>query len=329
MLRFAFGVGTRSVQFHVGGLSADVWNPRLADCGLAVSLDIFGMVDFIAKHPLNRRGQVKALGRFARWQIASRLVNRPMYLPFVDGTGLMVRRGMTGATGNWYCGLHEPDEMAFVLHALRPGDLFADIGANVGSYTVLAAGAVGANVICAEPLPDTFDHLMTNIRVNHLDALVDAHCCGISDHAGELSFTAGLDTMNRVARPDEGLPTRTVPVVTLDELCKDRCPAVMKIDVEGHELPVLDGASRVLASPELKAIVMETNGAGQRYGVSDDVIIDRLRASGFTPCRYDWQSRTVAPVARGANNTIFIRDPEAMARTCQESRRYTLVNGTI
>ena len=45
--------------------------------------------------------------------------------------------GMTGATGNVYCGLHEFEDMALVLHALRPRDLFVDVGANVGSYTVL------------------------------------------------------------------------------------------------------------------------------------------------------------------------------------------------
>lgn len=329
MLRSPLVSGIGTTRSHIGRCRRTADIHFLPDRGLGVSLNLLGMADFIVKHPLNRGGRIRALGRFARWQIASRLINRPMYLPFVDGTGLMVRRGMTGATGNWYCGLHEPDEMAFVLHALRPGDLFADIGANVGSYTVMAAGAVGANVICAEPLPDTFARLMTNIRVNDLDALVAPHCCGISDHAGELSFTAGLDTMNRVARPDDAVPTRKVPVVTLDVLCKDRCPTVMKIDVEGHELPVLEGASRLLSSPELKAIVMETNGAGQRYGVSDDVIIDRLRDCGFTPCSYDWNSRAIAPVARGANNTIFIRDPDAMARTCPESRRYTLINGTV
>ena len=45
---------------------------------------------------------------------------------------------MHGVTGNVYCGLHDFAEMSFMLHLLRAGDLFADIGANVGSYTVLA-----------------------------------------------------------------------------------------------------------------------------------------------------------------------------------------------
>ena len=47
---------------------------------------------------------------------------------------------MTGATGNIYCGLYEFLDMAFLLHFLRNGDLFGDIGSNIGSYTVLATG---------------------------------------------------------------------------------------------------------------------------------------------------------------------------------------------
>jgi hypothetical protein len=64
----------------------------------------------------------------------------PVVVPFVGDTRLLVARGMRGATGNVYVGLHEFEEMAFALHALRPSSRFIDVGANVGSYTVLAAG---------------------------------------------------------------------------------------------------------------------------------------------------------------------------------------------
>lgn len=47
---------------------------------------------------------------------------------------------MRGATGNVYVGLHEFESMGFVLHVLRSSSAFIDVGANVGAYTVLAAG---------------------------------------------------------------------------------------------------------------------------------------------------------------------------------------------
>lgn len=84
---------------------------------------------------------------------------------------------MTGATGNIYTGLHEFIDMAFCLHLLRPGDLFIDVGANVGSYTILASKVVGANSFTLEPVPETFKRLKRNININDIVSLVDARCC--------------------------------------------------------------------------------------------------------------------------------------------------------
>jgi len=89
---------------------------------------------------MNRSARFAAIGRVIRWQLASRLMPGPITLPYVNGTYLFATRGMTGATGNWYCGLHEYEDMSFVLHTLKPGDLFVDVGANIGSYSILAAG---------------------------------------------------------------------------------------------------------------------------------------------------------------------------------------------
>ena len=115
-------------------------------------MNLLELLGHIVRHPLNRAGKAAAVARLVRWQLASRILAQPVVLPFVNNTRLLVLRGMTGATGNWYGGLHECADMAFVLHALRPGDLFVDVGANVGSYTVLAAGAVQADAIAVEPV---------------------------------------------------------------------------------------------------------------------------------------------------------------------------------
>lgn len=58
------------------------------------------------------------------------------------------------------------------LHFLRPGDLFLDIGANVGTYTVLASGVCGGKIMAFEPDPRTLRHLQRNIELNQLENLV-------------------------------------------------------------------------------------------------------------------------------------------------------------
>jgi hypothetical protein len=92
--------------------------------------------------------------------------------------------GMTGATGNIYTGLHEFTDMAFCLHLLRVGDLFVDVGANIGSYTVLSSKVVGANSLAIEPVPTTYKRLRRNININDISSLVDSRCCAAGKNHG-------------------------------------------------------------------------------------------------------------------------------------------------
>ncbi len=125
-------------------------------------------LSFIVQHPLNRKRRVRALLRFAIWQIQSRLRSDVVF-NWIGGSKLIVRKGMTGTTGNIYCGLHEYADMSFVLHLLRPGDLFLDVGANIGSYTILASAVCGADTIAVEPDKTTASYLSRNIAANDLE----------------------------------------------------------------------------------------------------------------------------------------------------------------
>lgn len=282
-------------------------------------MNVFGLLKFIAAHPLNRSSRLAAFGRFVRWQVGSRCLGRPVALPFVNDTCLLAETGLKGATGNFYTGLHEVHEMGFALHVLRPGELFADLGANVGSYTVLASAA-GARVIAVEPVPATFACLERNIRLNAIDA--EAHCCGLSDEPGELPFTIGLDAMNKVATAEDSGPTVLVPVRRLDDLLGGRVPYLMKIDVEGHEPALLAGAAETLAEPGLQAVLMETTSHVPE-------LLAIMAGHGFKPYAYDALERQLAPAVLPAANVIFLRDIAAVQERCRSAPRFTLVNGSI
>jgi FkbM family methyltransferase len=288
------------------------------------------LVTYVWRHPLNAPGRIAALGRVARWQVASRIMDCPIAMPFVDETLLLMSRGMTGATGNWYCGLHEFRDMGFVLHALRPDDRFLDVGANVGSYTILAAGGVGARVTAVEPIAVTVEKLRRNVRLNGLSAKVTVVQCGLSDSAGTLRFTCNLDTTNRVLSNGEGTNRSvTVPVRTLDEVVGGDAPAVIKIDVEGYEALVLRGATRTLADPRLLAVVTEVNASGRRYGVRDDQLTAAMREHGFSPFAYDPFRRRLTDVSMADSNIVFVRDRAAVQSRATSARRYKLVNGEL
>lgn len=204
-----------------------------------------------------------------------------------------------------------------------------DVGANIGSYTVLAGGGVKARVTAVEPIPATYAHLQRNVALNGLTDLV--RCCqlGLSDKAGALRFSSGLDTVNHVLAEGEDLPGVDVLVTRLDDLVGQDVPVLMKIDVEGHELAVLHGGAATLGDPRLLAVIMETNGSGVRYGVSDDQLIAVMRGHGFVPFGYDPFGRRLVDVRASSGNTVFVRDKAAVEARVKAAPRFRLVNGEI
>ena len=82
---------------------------------------------FFLSHPLGRKSLAKSWLRFAKFQLQSRLWGGTVVCNFVNDSTLTVERGMTGATGNVYVGLHEFNDMALICHLLRHDDLFLDV----------------------------------------------------------------------------------------------------------------------------------------------------------------------------------------------------------
>lgn len=272
-------------------------------------MSLYSTIKYLMAHPVGKRHKLATLKRFFGWQLSSRITPYPVLYPFVGRTNFLVRRGMTGATGNIYVGLHEFTDMAFVLHFLREGDFFADIGANVGSYTLLASGVVGASTIAFEPVPETFQHLVNNVRVNHLDTWVSCQNIGLGDMNGEIRFTTDGDTVNHVATETDKGQQMAVPVRRLDDVLQGKTPILLKIDVEGYETNVLKGAEKTLQSSDLQAIIIELNGSGTRYGLDERLIHQQLIGLGFAPFVYQPYSRQLQrEESFGSHNTIYLRD---------------------
>jgi FkbM family methyltransferase len=268
----------------------------------------------IRTHPM-LKSRVAAYGRWARWQLRSRLAAGPIIVPFVNGTKLSVRAGMHGATKNIYLGLDEYRAMTFVAHFLRPGELFADVGANVGTFTVLASGVVGARTKAFEPSPDAANDLRANIGLNRLESLVEVRAIALGDTAGEIGFTTGLGPMNHVLRDAES--SQQVQTSTLDAEFPV-APTLLKLDAEGFEGAILEGGRRTLASPALLALVVEITEHCQRYGVTPSELFDRIVRFGFVPVHYDPLLRRLTPRSTSGSRwseeqtTIFVRNVDAV-----------------
>ncbi|MDC0434305.1 FkbM family methyltransferase [bacterium] len=219
---------------------------------------------------------------------------------------------MTGATGNIYCGLHEYEDMAFVLHLLRSGDLFVDVGANIGSYTILASAA-GAKILAFEPVLSTFESLLDNIYLNRLQELVEARNAAVGSTVDILAMSADQGPTNKVVKRGETYAGETIQVqqVSLDKVLKGNIPKIIKIDVEGYESEVLTGATKTLEDSRLQAVIMELNGSGHSYGYNESELHQYMIDIGFSNCTYEPASRSICKVDvehSGVGNTLYIRD---------------------
>lgn len=168
-----------------------------------------------------------------------------MRLQPVEPYGFAVWGGNYLAAGN-----HEAAELAIVAGVLRDRDLLVDVGANSGLFACLAA-SMGVPSVALEPMPGNLDILRRNIAHNGFTDLIEIMPVAASDSIGTVPFY-GREQGASLIRGWGGqaaFDKIDVPTDTLDNLVdlRDRA-AFVKIDVEGAELSVLRGATRLLAS---------------------------------------------------------------------------------
>jgi FkbM family methyltransferase len=280
---------------------------------------------YVADHPVNRNRKFRAVAEYGFIQVAARLVPGEVCVPFPNRTRLMVSPHMKGAAHFIAPRLNEFDDMAFVMHFLRPGDLFADVGANVGAFTVLAAGVAGAKTISFEPSPITFEMLATNVRLNNLIDRARPVNAAVGRTIGSVSFSSGLGTENHVAAAGEKENSVTVPMTTLDAELAPQPATLLKVDVEGFETEVFGGAENTLKNRALQAIIIERNGSGNRYGYDEAALHEHIRRHDFQPCSYLPFTRQLRPLTDAeAGNIIYLRDPAAAEERLRSAPAFTL-----
>ena len=283
----------------------------------------------ILNHPLNKDRKLAALADFFKRGIAIRIHDHPMVYPFVENTFLVVEKGMSSAELQIYTGLYDTSEMLFIMHYLREEDTFVDVGANIGAYTILASGVAGARSIAFEPIPATFSKLSRNVHYNSLSAKVELVNCGVGDKADTIRFSNSLDAINHVIYEDNfSGSTIDVPVDSLDNMLANRGANILKIDVEGYEANVINGATQVLENPELKAILMETNGLTEQYEFGQNYLHEKLLGLGFRPYLYLPETRKLEPITGTTpENTIYVRDVNYVTKRIEASRKIRLRQG--
>jgi FkbM family methyltransferase len=162
--------------------------------------------------------------------------------------------------------LKEPGTCEWIRNEVKPGDIFYDIGANIGVFTLLAAQHTGekGRVFAFEPHSPTFARLLDNIAMNNFQQIVVACNFALNDKDGFFPFNyssceAGTSDSQLSSvlgfsgvefQPEISELKYAVSIDSLIASGEFAAPHHIKIDVDGNELPILRGMDKLLMGPE-------------------------------------------------------------------------------
>lgn len=241
--------------------------------------------EFYARHPW------RATVKFAWWAIRESGA-KEFSFSTPDGVRLVSMPANFSSMAMYLQSDRDPEIQAFIRTVVPPGGVFVDVGANVGTYTVRASQVVGprGRVIAIEAHPFTFGFLQRTIAMNGC-----TNVTALNTAVGDDSRTARM----KYARLNPGEThvgadgDTEIKMSSLDDCMAELGIAAidyLKIDVEGYELFVLQGARRIIAaSPAVIVQAEQSESTARRYGHSVANVVELLSAYGLKPHRVDKQ----------------------------------------
>lgn len=215
----------------------------------------------------------------------------------------------------------EPETIEWIV-GFRPVDVLVDVGANVGMYSIWAAATRQARVFAFEPEAHNYALLNRNIVTNCLTDRVTAYCAALLDESRfDLLHLSASEIGGSCHSFGEELDFRLQPArfrytqgcfsVSLDELVERKVVSVpqhIKIDVDGLEHKVLEGAQATLRNPALKSLLVEIN-----TNVSQHMsLVELMQENGFEYSEEQVEKCKVKEGPfRGVSNFIFSRQVKA------------------
>jgi len=281
-----------------------------------VIADTTNILRFVWAHPANEDERVRALLRAVRFQARGRVFCRRTLAKLGERSTVWADLHRTAASKVVYANPPDHPEMLVWRRHLRPGDLFIDVGANVGSYSVWA-GELGAQVVAMEPATDTFALLQENVALNGYPIKTIQAAAG--PYCGTARITIGRDTVNRLD-PEGGAET---VMLTIDSVIGSRTVAGMKVDVEGFEIDVLRGGERALSQQRIQLIQLEWNAASLQAVGTDRLPIAALLAGYGYHLYRPGHDGTLVPVAdAGFGPDVFARPHDDLAPQSEVNGRF-------
>jgi FkbM family methyltransferase len=234
-------------------------------------------------------------GRYRLLSYLRRFATPPFLMRFpADLGGGLFHCDLRDATAAEVCftGRYEPQETQLLQDLLRPGDVFVDVGANWGYYTLAAAHLIGSagRVVAFEPEPRLFALLSSNIAINALGQVVQRPVA-VGASVERMPFSAfkaddGNWGVSRAVGHDRAMTvdfeTDSVPLDAALDAASVDVVQLVKIDVEGAETGVLAGMERGLSGGRYRYVLLECHpGLLAERGASEMDCATSLAAAGY------------------------------------------------
>ncbi len=196
----------------------------------------------------------------------------------------------------YFFGVWEPNLTRYIGANLLPGDVFVDVGSNIGYYSVYASKLVGTNgrVVSIEASPSIFRHLLKNISINGATNIRSVNCAAANEQKTVKLYRAKEINTGKSSLLYEGslnaeCEIEAYPLVRILNPDEAENARIIKIDVEGAEHLVLTGMMPLLASgrSDLEVVVEINPGHLARQGKTSSEILDAFDNHGFYPYRID------------------------------------------
>ena len=256
---------------------------------------IYKRIKWFLSRPDVRQNPLKASWKRLVWRLRWLVTTQPFIFPLGDKLKITIPKSGSGAS-IYYFGFSEPETADYVMSFLQTGMVMLDIGAHIGEYTLLAAQKVGSTgqVHAFEPQSHIFPILSRNVEINELSN-VKLNRSAVCDRIGELEFEIdhkpSMSSLRKYTTTNNNANIVRVPSTSLDEYWSSHGEKIdlIKVDVEGAEKFVFQGAKSLLSLPSDQAPTWIFEYAPNSYANFEyhpSEILDLLKQYGYRIWQY-------------------------------------------
>lgn len=248
----------------------------------------------LLKSPYNKQHKLSAFKRFFQWKAIRMFKLKSLKIKIWNGKLFYVDYNSFHSMWLLYNYIVDWEEFNLIKDYLKANDQVADVGTNIGYYTVWMSSFISESgkIHSFEPDDKNFKKLRDNIVLNSLTNVKENNIA-LSQIDGEIKFTVGLDGENTIAL-NEKKNSKLIQSVQFDTYFLENSidqMSYVKVDIEGFELFFLKGARKILMDKKVDIFQLEINSQINNSGGSIKELLSLIDKYDYNLCHYDYANK--------------------------------------